>query len=722
MILHFLYVKKIHPIIMTVVNRKFIESLKILLTNIEDPYERLSFRRTLDDAIKFDDKEKIKKIFSMLAQYISPDKHEIREPTYKSKPTMQTACLDFLFYLCNDLVNLPNLKEYFASAELCGFPDASGWNKTQNKTNIKRTSKSINTFVKKDMILVSADCQSGKTKFSVCVGLKAILEKRTPIFIVRNQTADANKLENDILLILESFREFLKKNLIEDSLDITIYRGNKLEKNIVDETLKRKRLSIIICLANETQLSEPLLSCVKNNPSTYDIIIDEIDYIDCGDSAVSELLKIYKKNAYQPFGVTATPIDVILAEKDLKSVNNIRLKRPADYRGIIDYQFKLLEIDPNVSAINIKATYNEIIENDKNLKPFLDNFSKSKPDFAWVIKKYIPNICLIKNTCLNENQEALYDGIVKDYTESIVCILYNGKGIKMWYKNIAETFKIKNTTVHPNVYAKIDIPDALQHLKDNGGVKRFPRICVLACYLGSRCISYVSRDYEYHLTDMYYVPADNTPIPEIIQSACRLSGRNKGKSHLHLHCTKKTADALYKGFHLTTELITRAIAEPLTKDDDELSFAESIKSVKINKTKFPVGRRFTGKIKIKKNEFNLVKGEDGGFDLKKYKYEIEEIKEDIEEIEEKKEDIDDISGILIKRPGNDGKNLNDYLRIVEYLSKMKGKWVMLKTIRRIFSDNKYNINLHVKSDIYCSQGLMYRQINGKNGSIEYCYV
>ena len=67
-------------------------------------------------------------------------------------------------------------------------------------------------------------------------------------------------------------------------------------------------------------------------------------------------------------------------------------------------------------------------------------------------------------------------------------------------------------------------------------------------YQAGRCMSYVTRDYYWNLTDLYYNPDAGTSIPEMIHSASRLCGLNKGKSHLHLHVTRKVADALWNWF------------------------------------------------------------------------------------------------------------------------------------------------------------------------------
>ena len=224
---------------------------------------------------------------------------------------------------------------------------------------------------------------------------------------------------------------------------------------------------------------------------------------------------------------------------------------------------------------------------------------------------------------------------------------------------------VKNTKVYPKKYAKIDIPDALQYLKDNGGVKTFPRIIIISGILAGRCISYVSRDYDWHLTDMYYNASKTASIPDMIQSCGRLCGRNRGKSHLYLHVTKRVADALYDGFNFTSEIVTRAIASPLIEDGEEVNFSKSMLSVAMNNKKYPIGRKLVSKVDVKKNNFNLVKTDDGGKKLEEYNYKLFKEKEkDGESKEEigKDKDDDEIDDVKLKKLNNAYKNKNGKLR------------------------------------------------------------
>ena len=555
-----------------------------------------------------------------------------KKATDEYSTTFSDAGLNFVYQLCNDLLNIP----------------------------------------KSDMIVVKGDTQSGKEKFTISSAFKSLFENRIPVIITRRITDDADKLERSIINYSSIFDIYIKENNIKQDFNISCIRVSSDEDL---NNIKSFTPSIIVSLGNYSQLSN-VLKFATNFESKFDLYIDEIDNIDYGkDSQASTLLKEIKNLSYKTFGITATPLDCIFSEDELKSADIIKLSKPDDYRGFIDICVKLLQKDKKIVAINKKITnFEDILNSDKNLQPFLDEFSKSKPEFAWTIKKYIPNICLIKNSRINVSQETLFNSIIQKYSGEFAIILYNGNGVKIYYPNMPREIIYKKNHIKPDINIDIDITEALQFLKDNGDVKMFPRIIIISGELAGRCTSFVSRDYNWHLTDMYYNPSKSTPIPEMIQSCGRLCGRNKGKSHLYLHCTKLVADALYKGFFFTNEIIERAIKNPLIHENEEVSFSKSIKEVSMNNQKFPKGRNITCKIIIKKKDFNLVKNVDNGYNLEAYKY----TNEDEECDEELNQDISDEIKSSLKEIGNE-----EFKRLIS----MFKKWSLGSSKISIFMQN-----------------------------------
>ena len=485
------------------------------------------------------------------------------------------------------------------------------------------------------MIIASAACQSGKTMFTICSAIKGMAAGKSAIIVVRNLYGDANQMSSrldKVAGIIEAY--FVKHSVDGRRFVVSVIDGNDLTKPLIRQQVKDSFNGgyprIVLCLGNRTQLGN-VNEIAKETNGSFSLYIDEIDKVDYGETgkdseSASDILKELKNQAYQVIGVTATPLDCIFSEQDLKSANQIRLSHPPNYRGFSHIQIKPLIIDCDVSSLDSVTDYDGLCKADANLSPFLEEFSTSLPDFSWQDKVYIPNTCLIKITRFVENQINLFKGINKHFNGKFATVVYNGKGVCMYHPNLPLTFKIDDVSVKRGEFFNGNIADVLQYFKDNGNVNKFPRIIVIAGELAGRCISYVTRDYVWHLTDMYYNPAKTTSIPEMTQSAGRLCGLNMYKSHLRLHTPMFVATALWKGLNFTNEAINRAIASPLLDAaGEEKSFADSIKSIPMLAQKMPVGKRaLTNKVKVNKRDFNLVSKNDGGESLESYKFELVE--------------------------------------------------------------------------------------------------
>ena len=546
----------------------------------------------------------------------------------KEKPTtFDEELLIFIEKMCADVLRLPELSENIGlfSSNIGGIDrdkDRSGKGGESNKgegsnDNNKVDRNNVIEFIRKDMLTIKGDTQVGKEKFTVMTAILHIFKGIIPVIITRNITGDSNKLERGINSYFALLENHMKENNKDLPFELKCIKSSKLSKDL-------KTIPLVICLGNATQLKH-VYDFIKETKKRVLLLIDEIDHVDYGDCETSKMIADINSISYQKIGISATVMDVVFCESSLKSKNILVLSKPDDYRGLVDILVKILEVDPNTRGINNKVnTYKEILESDLNFELFLDYFSKTEPEYAFILNKCIPNICLIKNTRVNSNQDLIFGGIIKKYSKNIVTIVYNGNGIKMYYYGMIK-IKINNKNIIPKEYADIDITSALQYLKDNGGVEKFPRIVIISGDYASRCTSFVTEDYVWHLTDMYYNPAASTPISEQIQNVGRLTGRNKGKSHLHLHCTNKVANALFYGYHFCNEIIDRAKEKPLLDDGNEVQFSESVKSIQMNKKKFPVGRKLCTKAEINRGDFNLVNNDDGGKNIEEYKYKIDVI-------------------------------------------------------------------------------------------------
>lgn len=473
--------------------------------------------------------------------------------------------------------------------------------------------------------LVHAEPQMGKTKFTIASMLKTMIAKRIPILICRNRESDMKQFELNFSNYDIMLKEFAKLSIQNNSLDIdSIFkvehiRCSLLKKKDVVEKIKSIHNDpiIIISLCNTSQLSR-LVKLLNIYQFKYDLYIDEADHLDYGDGKCSSLIDVLKQKSYYTFSISATPFDIIMNEDKLKISNMIQINKPNDYRGFRDIEYLILP--HKFKSIGNCKNVDEILECDKNIKPFLDRIVN---DFCYTksidYSEIIPQIILMKVTRINKVQKILYDYIRKEY--NFVTISYNGEGLRISFKNMPKDgIEIDGKIVKKNEDVRLDICSVLQYLKDNGGAQEFPKILIISGDLAGRCISYVSKDYIWHLTDLYHTPTNSINLPELIQSAGRLCGRNKGRGHLKYYSSEKIIDDLRKGVFSSCELLGRVKSQLIVDTlGHDATISDAIQTIPINKKKLPSkGRKFTSNKTSRKLVLKSIDGDDGGWDISEY--------------------------------------------------------------------------------------------------------
>ena len=308
---------------------KFIENAsnvtKLLLNQIENKTVRDDFKAKLKSAVESDNYSVVSRIRDSVIKYIDENDMKKLPPVVSvsvDRPlSFDKASFEFLKTLCVDILSLPDLPEYYTEIEKAEiFPVK--WNKHKDG---KRKAVHVQTIVKKGMIITSADPQLGKTKFTICLAVKSMIEGRTPIIVTRALTGDMNKLIKDIENISKQFNDYMNKNNIKKKFEITTIRGDTLsDTDLLVKSIEKEYIRIVVVLGNDCQLTK-VYNVVKDKQSTYDLLIDEIDFVDYGvDTKTSKVLTKLKEGAYQPFGITATPLDALCSEKELKTANMVR--------------------------------------------------------------------------------------------------------------------------------------------------------------------------------------------------------------------------------------------------------------------------------------------------------------------------------------------------------------------------------------------------------------
>ena len=360
---------------------------------------------------------------------------------------------------------------------------------------------------------------------------------------------------------------------------------------------------IYLALCNKPSVTK-VLSIVNASKRPYVLFIDEVDFVDSGDATKKyEAIQDMKKGAYCVFGVSATIMDP-LGKENITSKNIILLgteSKHGVYKGLDRIQ--LLEIDSNCKYTGLVDS--NLFKEDKGLKAFVDEFVTRQP--IRYAKGTYPNICLV-NICRTKGPCFKAQTDLGKTHPKLATIVYNGDGIS--FRQGRTSFKERTT-----------ISSCLQKLKDNGGVAKYPHIMIFAGDLAGRCISFVSDDYTWHLSDQRLLISSTCDEPELIQKI-RLCGVYNDDIPLRLHATKKTIAELRKAYLRQEEIICALKSHESKERDEKHDIVENtrtlIASMSLSKAKF--GRRNITKDEKADIKIKMVDGDaDGGWDVDAYK-------------------------------------------------------------------------------------------------------
>ena len=422
-------------------------------------------------------------------------------------------------------------------------------------------------------IVVKGYVQSGKTGFMIEATSFFLSKGFSIIHLLRDRVSDRKQFHSRLSQSIHS-KIILKTDKIED--EPTVY----------------------LLLSNKKSMYH-LWKLMEDSVIPYILFIDEVDYVDsCQTTKKYEIIKYMKEKAVRVFGISATVMDPI-GKEELSSDHIILLKAQSNYKGI--ESIEMIEIDKE-SSYTAKINSN-LFEQDIGLLSFINDFVARK-------KETYPHICLI-NICRTKSPciKAQYDLSLSH--PNLLTIVYNSNGIS-YYDGEMKT-------------SRLTISKFLQYIKDNKN--KYPFILIFAGDLAGRCISFVSEDREWHLTDQRLLVSGSCDEPELIQKI-RLCGVYNDNLPLRLYTPRKTIEDLQKAYLKQEEIISY-----LHQHKAEC-VRTSIQKMEMSKKKF-TNRSM---VKDKNAEINLIRvDKEVGWDYEKKVEQVEHIetKEQVEQVETK---------------------------------------------------------------------------------------
>jgi hypothetical protein len=467
-------------------------------------------------------------------------------------------------------------------------------------------------FSEKYMI-VKGFMQVGKTNFIISTAIWFMINGMSSIIVLRNYNGD----KDQFIRRVEEYNDMLKKYLGESNLGESKFLIECVVDNIKPSHFSSKNPKIIVCIANVCPLKK-LTSIIENNPSiskTYNLEIDEVDYIDSeGTGVVKELNKL-REHCFCSYGVSATILDSTF-KRDVEKGNVIILSTPENYKSVVNFKFIHLVYKNSLVTKKDGDAFTDL-----NLFPYLDEFSKKTPYYVELYGESYPEchhpvISLIRVAITNDSNIRLLSDIATQYDFPIM-YFQGGKGagrITLHIRSETNPIKLKNgskSTIVKKLEGDFHVFDnsspaiVLEWLKNTGGgVKRFPRIMIIAGCMAARCQSFGSSDFNtclsnkklaWHLTEMYLSVSTLMDQPELLQTAGRLCVVARDNIQPLMYASKETCNDLIKAFQIQEELIERA-----RNDLQKQSIGKIMESLPMYRKKVATGRSLT-----KKANYNL---------------------------------------------------------------------------------------------------------------------
>ena len=378
--------------------------------------------------------------------------------------------------------------------------------------------------------------QSGKTEYMICLMIYMLLNGKSVVMVVRN-------IDDDRTQFCKRFYEFKKKyeRYFEEFNDIClidnvlkyISGGTRSERS--DNKKYDERPKIYLVLDNQSNIKK-INEILLKTDVRYVTIFDEADFVDSGKGIKAKYYDILKVRSSKIFWVSATIMDMLIKEEGI-SGDNIIFLNPSDkknYKGIINNRIKM-ETIPESKYVG--GVDDDVFECNPYFTTFLEEYKKKQ-----VFGNH-PRICLVNLSHCIEPLEKAQLKIGRDYPELSV-IVYNSPGL---------VFQKGDVRIRGEDVKCCNVSSFLQYLKDNGGSKEHSHIIIMSGYMAGRGISFVSEDYNWHLTDEYLVVSKTSDEPELIQKV-RLQGIYKDDITLTLYTTEDAYKDLLKASYRIEEL------------------------------------------------------------------------------------------------------------------------------------------------------------------------
>jgi len=406
---------------------------------------------------------------------------------------------------------------------------------------LKKIMKKVEKYV---YLVVVGYIQSGKSSLMIYYSTWMAKEHDMNVVIMlRNQTVDIDSLET-------KFRNFKKeKKMTNQDIEIIPFVKKIKTKDFLKKFRETKKIFII--LGNSEQLSKvnEIIKYGNDNHTPIKPFVLCIDELDLNEK--QEETKFFKEFdelkcsgfIVQILGVTGTALPVVFKRvEQLENEQIIRLDAPLIYKGIQNITFT--DIDINDQYI---------------VKNTMLNMLKSNFAFYGKDSKRHPVILLIKDERVKTNQIDMKDKLIFEakIQKNWAIIVWNGDGMYIKMPKKQELF-----------VKRININEALQNMKDGIYGPPAKYIGIIAGDLANRGQSFVSTDYNWHLTHQIMCARTSSTGTNLMQYT-RLCGCYNDDIPLELFTSLEIQKELFAYDYLQEAIVEKCeeiIEKELLKD------------------------------------------------------------------------------------------------------------------------------------------------------------
>ena len=427
----------------------------------------------------------------------------------------------------------------------------------KEKTRLFEVFPSEDLFSKDLRLLIKGAVQSGKSRILYSLILFLTFIDHHVIVLLRNYFGDYEQFHRGWQNFIQEFQNFSAGV----SVPSTHFLGNITRQKSTGKLVRHEKLAadlrsgvgcLTIGLSNGDHVQK-FLDCwtsASDSDSSLSLLIDEVDQVFYTQGRVLKpLLEELVEKSTHTIGISATLYEPLHDDLDFFR-GSLIMKPPKNYRGIDSISFRFIEpLEKKTSR-------------DRDLSQFIKRLQHQPLPLLPTGDSH-PLIALIKTERLLKKQDVLLEWIAshKSFQEAFTVISYNGSFVKLYSTSLVGqpvrlVKKRGKQQGKSHLFPNGTIQSALQFLKNNGGVAKFPRILIISHGMVGRGINIVSTDFGWHCTHMFYRPSSRSNIPTLLQSM-RLCGIFTDSIPLYCFLEKSVYENLYKGFLLQEDIFSR---------------------------------------------------------------------------------------------------------------------------------------------------------------------